>query len=212
MQDCIIERSTGIALPLRVDTGEVLVGSAVRCMLGRCDYARARAYAVGLYVEESPFLEEWRSKHAASADSGTPAAGSSDAAARSELLESAGAPGEPARRLVLVMARDVGGGHIAHGFDRSLINRVRAAQGGRNRQGEGKKALKQFTAQFAAIPVLREAAELHIVVKDGTVSTLLDGTTLSVIPSPDLAKAVMGAYLDDKSVFLKYKNTAFIWR
>jgi hypothetical protein len=44
------------------------------------------------------------------------------------------------RSLVLVMDRDVAGHHIAKGFDRSLLPRIRKAQAG-NKKGNGKDAV-----------------------------------------------------------------------
>lgn len=133
-------------------------------MMGMCQWQRARAYAVGLYVQE-PLANKFAAseeKQAAGTDNGS--------SARALLMGGAGAG---SRRLVLIMNQDgargqrrprhgspelhyltnrvvryrpawfsflqlcgslfrelpaVGGKHIAHGFDKSLIPRVRTAQ------------------------------------------------------------------------------------
>jgi hypothetical protein len=64
-----------------------LVATAVRCMLGQCRMALARAYAVGLYTEDG----------------------------QHEVDEVAVLAGGMHRSLVLVMDRDVAGHHIAKG-------------------------------------------------------------------------------------------------
>lgn len=85
--------------------GEELVGTAVRCMLGRCGIARARAYAVGLYMDEGTAKGVKRSEEARNwhEDWGE--------AARRRVLEL----DDSDRRLVLVMARDVQSNHMAQG-------------------------------------------------------------------------------------------------
>lgn len=39
--------------------------------------------------------------------------------------------------------------------------------------------------------------------------TLIDGQLASAVESPALGRALLGVYLDDKSIFAKYKNTSF---
>mmetsp|Transcript_13541 Transcript_13541/g.26036 ORF Transcript_13541/g.26036 Transcript_13541/m.26036 type:complete len:297 (-) Transcript_13541:237-1127(-) len=136
------------------DSRCVLVGTAVRCMMGLCHWKVARAYAVGVYVEESNFLQQWEgAKDRAIASS----AESEDELHKDiwyKLLETdAGA----SRELILVMDQDVKGEHIAHGFDRSLLTRVRKAQGGK--KGPIKNALKDFTQIFKKQAMLRKGTQ-----------------------------------------------------
>lgn len=84
---------------------QVLVGTAVRCMMGMCQWNRARAYAVGLYVPEqqAKTFSASPEKQKAPEDNG--------AAARALLLGGGGGGAGPAqavgaRRLVLVMNQD----------------------------------------------------------------------------------------------------------
>eukprot|EP01018_Ginkgo_biloba_P028219 Gb_30628 [translate_table: standard] len=59
--DTVEEPFTGIEFP-RFKEDYLLVGTAVRCMLGQCKFAKARAYAVGLYVEDGNQSDQWISK------------------------------------------------------------------------------------------------------------------------------------------------------
>lgn len=197
----VTEPVTGTAFATRRPEAkeEVLVGTAVRCMLGQCTWAKARAYAVGLYVQDSPFLASFQASEErarAEEDAG--------AGARGLILNADGVT----RRLVLVMNQDVRGPHIAHGFDKSLLARVRKAQGN-TKKGTGKDALKKFTAQFASRASLPKGTAVEFVITDNLVVTLMDGVVTSAIESQALSKAVLGTFLDEKSIFAKYKNTSF---
>eukprot|EP00238_Polyblepharides_amylifera_P007177 CAMPEP_0196580298 /NCGR_PEP_ID=MMETSP1081-20130531/28358_1 /TAXON_ID=36882 /ORGANISM="Pyramimonas amylifera, Strain CCMP720" /LENGTH=215 /DNA_ID=CAMNT_0041900133 /DNA_START=144 /DNA_END=788 /DNA_ORIENTATION=+ len=168
IKDNIVEPFTGIDFPKnRLCTGASeskceLVGTAVRCMLGQCQWTRARAYAVGLYVEKSDFLSQWR---AASEQGSLPSESASepsieqDESSRWYRLLDADTPTN--RTLVLLMDQDVKGEHIAHGFDRSLLKRVRAAQGGK--KGPAKEALKEFTNVFRSQAMLAKGTEIQMV-------------------------------------------------
>lgn len=79
-----------------INTLQVLAGTAVRCMMGMCQWQRARAYAVGLYVQE-PLAEKFRSSPERAA-----APGDNGASARKMLMADA----EGSRRLVLIMNQD----------------------------------------------------------------------------------------------------------
>ncbi len=51
----------------------------------------------------------------------------------------------PSIALRLIMLHDVEGKHIAHGFDKSLLGRIRKAQGSKETGSKGKEALRQLT-------------------------------------------------------------------
>ncbi|GLJ09874.1 hypothetical protein SUGI_0117470 [Cryptomeria japonica] len=137
------EPFTGVEFP-RLKEDYVLLGTAVRCMLGQCKFAKARAYAVGLYLEDGNNLHQCINKN------------SNDEVFK-QVIE---AP--VARRLVLVMDKDVAGHHIAKGFDRSLLPCVRKAQGGQ-RIGPGKDALREFTHCFNQEKMLYKGTEVSLV-------------------------------------------------
>jgi hypothetical protein len=96
-----------------------LVGVGMRCMLQRCDIHIARAYAIGLYVEDK-----------------TMRGGDSPPVTDPKVNKA----------LRLVMAREVKGGHIGKGFDRTLIPKLRQITG--EKQGDWKKDLRKFTRAF----------------------------------------------------------------
>jgi len=143
ISDAVKEPFTGIEFPRSKDH-YLLLGTAVRCMLGQCKFAKARAYAVGLYVEDGNSVHQWMPKN-------------SNEEVFSRVLR---AP--VARRLVLVMDKDVAGHHIAKGFDRSLLPRVRKSQGGQ-KSGPGKDALRDFTRCFSQEKILRKGTEISLV-------------------------------------------------
>ncbi|KAI5081655.1 hypothetical protein GOP47_0001398 [Adiantum capillus-veneris] len=157
-----------------------LLGTAVRCMLGQCKFAKARAYAVGLYVEN--------------VDEGLWKVSGGDA--RFQVLLSMQTP----RNLLLVMDQDVAGHHIAKGFDRSLLPRVRKAQGGK--AGRGKDALKEFTQCFNQEKLLKKGDEVCLVWRpDDTLVVIIDSRVCGVIQSSILCQALFDMYLGPNSIF-----------
>jgi hypothetical protein len=155
ISDAVKEPFTGIEFPRSKDH-YLLLGTAVRCMLGQCKFAKARAYAVGLYVEDGNSVHQWMPKN-------------SNEEVFSRVLR---AP--VARRLVLVMDKDVAGHHIAKGFDRSLLPRVRKSQGGQ-KSGPGKDALRDFTRCFSQEKILRKGTEISLVWRpDDSLIVLID--------------------------------------
>ncbi|KAH9306279.1 hypothetical protein KI387_010683, partial [Taxus chinensis] len=141
--ETVKEPFTGIEFP-RLKEDYALLGTAVRCMLGQCKFAKARAYAVGLYLEDGNNVHQCVHEN------------SNDEVFKQVLR----AP--VARRLVLVMDKDVAGHHIAKGFDRSLLPRVRKAQGGQ-KSGPGKEALREFTRCFNQEKMLCKGTEVSLV-------------------------------------------------
>jgi len=118
ISDAVKEPFTGIEFPRSKDH-YLLLGTAVRCMLGQCKFAKARAYAVGLYVEDGNSVHQWMPKN-------------SNEEVFSRVLR---AP--VARRLVLVMDKDVAGHHIAK--------------------------LRDFTRCFSQEKILRKGTEISLV-------------------------------------------------
>lgn len=164
-----------------------LLGTAVRCMLGQCKFAKARAYAVGLYVED-----ECKELGKAS----------------EEALFQALLMMHTPRSLVLVMDQDVAGHHIAKGFDRSLLPRVRKAQGGR--AGPGKDALRDFTQCFNQEKILCKGSEVCLVWRpDDTLVVIIDSRVRGVIHSSILCRALFDMYLGPNSIFKRYRNMSF---
>lgn len=164
-----------------------LLGTAVRCMLGQCKFAKARAYAVGLYVKNMD-EELWKVNEDAPYDA----------------LLSMQTP----RNLLLVMDQDVAGHHIAKGFDRSLLPRVRKAQG--SKAGPGKDALKEFTQCFNREKLLRKGTEVSLVWRpDDTLVIMIDSRVCGVIQSSILCQALFDMYLGPNSIFRRYRNMSF---
>ncbi|GAQ86101.1 hypothetical protein KFL_002700200 [Klebsormidium nitens] len=204
--EALAEKFTGIQFPLQVRMSKKcgeggqqyhLLGTAVRCMLGACSYKYARAYAVGVYIEEGQEARRWLP--------GNGAGPATTEALRRELLAAVGA----GRMLRLVMDRDVDGHHIAKGFDRSLIPRVRERQGG-FKKGDGKNALKQFTKVFYSEKILKKGTKVELLWRpDNSLVTSIDGRVASVIYSPILCQSLFDVYFGSDNIFSKYNNTAF---
>lgn len=109
-----------------------LVGCNVRCMLGWCRVPIARAYAFGLYLDDDALLSLRR------ADSSSEAVATAEASqvvlkpslVASLLDTKVASPGDFSLAVVLVMARDIDGEHLAHGFQNSVLNRIKVQPGG----------------------------------------------------------------------------------
>lgn len=96
-----------------------LLGANVRCMLGWCRLAIARAYAVGVYADDAAL-------EAALAAAPGSRGGLSAVLDAKEAGAGPGAAGELS--LVLVMARDIAGAHLGHGFRSSGLSRLARRQ------------------------------------------------------------------------------------
>jgi len=166
ISDAVKEPFTGIEFPRSKDH-YLLLGTAVRCMLGQCKFAKARAYAVGLYVEDGNSVHQWMPKN-------------SNEEVFSRVLR---AP--VARRLVLVMDKDVAGHHIAK--------------------------LRDFTRCFSQEKILRKGTEISLVWRpDDSLIVSIDSSARAVIHSPILCRALFDMYLGPDSIFKKYRNMSFM--
>eukprot|EP00898_Chlorokybus_atmophyticus_P008732 jgi/Chlat1/8860/Chrsp91S08158 len=181
-------------------------------MLGQCRFAKARAYAVGLYVDESLAKQlHQRESNAAVDENGSDVIGDGAAIVREDKCAAVLAAPGAGKQLTLVMAHDIAGHHIAKGFDRSLLPRVRAAQGNQ-KKGPAKNALKEFTTVFNKIKLLRKGTRVTLHwMPGGSLGVLIDASCRAVIQSPQLCWAVFDTYLGPDSVFARYKNTSFVF-
>lgn len=179
----VMEPFTGIGFEQQKqidNTDYHLHATAVRCMLGQCKMAMARAYAIGLYTED-----------------------------KQPVNETAVLTGAMRRSLVLVMDKDVAGHHIAKGFDKSLLPRIRKAQAG-SKRGAGKDALRDFTGCFNRQKMLKKGSEVYLLwTPDDKLVVYIDNRLMTVIDSPILCRAVFDMYLGEDSVFRKYRNMSF---
>lgn len=136
-----------------------------RCMLGWCRLAIARAYAFGLYAD----AEALDVMAGGAGGAATGGAGGHGADRIRALLDrkASGAPGGELA-LVLVMARDIPGEHLAHGFRNSIAARVlggSAVPGGRALE-TGRAAAAGGTAgppPAASAPAAAGAAAVAVV-------------------------------------------------
>lgn len=154
-----------------------LVAHSVRCMLNMCQIEQARAYSYALYMSpaavgcvhgsEAPSelysrlfsldqAQELNNSLAFVASLSFDGARAGYVFKNDELgvgyyrdSKAGNSPNAvPSVMLRMVLARNIDGPHMAKGFDRSMVKRVRAGQNGQ-RKGSGKAALKQFTKFFS---------------------------------------------------------------
>jgi hypothetical protein len=142
---------------------QYLLGANVRCMLGWCRLAMARAYAFALYTDAAGLAHGGglagllAAKEAAAASGG-----------------SAGTGAEVA--LVMKMARDISGEHMAHGFRNSVLARL-----------SQRERAERAAAAAAAAAAPAAAASATTAVAAGPAG----GTfVVESFPSPDRTKAL----------------------
>mmetsp|Transcript_1329 Transcript_1329/g.4088 ORF Transcript_1329/g.4088 Transcript_1329/m.4088 type:complete len:383 (-) Transcript_1329:360-1508(-) len=105
--------------------------------------------------------------------------------------------GYPSIVLRLVMLRDVGGDHIAHGFDRTLLGRVREVQG--SRAGTGKSALRELNQFVTRRGEWKKGTVLEFLrLPEGRLSVRVDGRDELMLHSEALSWAIFDAYLGKK--------------
>ena len=115
------------------DGDAYLLGANVRCMLGLCRLPLARAYAFGLYADADALASACSRSAATPAslelgENALPAAAVDGAQCLRDVLEAKAKGSATAGELsiVLIMARDIAGEHLAHGFKNSVVARARS--------------------------------------------------------------------------------------
>lgn len=104
----------------------------------------------------------------------------------------------PSMALRLVMLRDVEGQHMAHGFDRTLLQRIRGAQGNA-KCGTGKTALRQLNSFIVKQGKWTKGTTLEFVrLRDGIVDVRVDGRPHLALRSEALSWALFDAYMGPK--------------
>ena len=134
----LVEPRTSLSFALRrapipgASEPATLLGADVRCMLGMCYLAMARAYVFGLYASDAAVAAA-----AGAAASGAPGADGLTRvldvlhAAHVRAIAGTGGnhdetPSVGELSLVLIMARDIPGQHLSHGFINSVVARLPA--------------------------------------------------------------------------------------
>mmetsp|Transcript_13690 Transcript_13690/g.23489 ORF Transcript_13690/g.23489 Transcript_13690/m.23489 type:complete len:297 (+) Transcript_13690:81-971(+) len=194
----ITERSTGIVYPQFISDDSLrkqyLVGVGVRAM----SPLKIKAYCIGLYVDvdqaKAP-LAQWRGADAATL--------LHDHSFNQVLLQD-----RFDKSIRLVMARDVDGLHLAKGFDRSVIPRVRRAASSMNMPG-GKEALKEFNGWFRGKNLKTGTEVVLHWHRGGKLTACIDGVVLGRLESPALCWALFDVYLGAKPVSSDAKNAIF---
>jgi hypothetical protein len=184
------EYRTGLEFPLvrrdipGASRESFLLGANVRCMLGWCQLAIARGYAFGLYADDAALVASARAASPTAAVAaglatagGASGGGSGDpttALLDAKQGDTTGESGELC--LVLLMARDIAGGHLGHGFSNSVLARLKQLAAREGRAGAA-----------AAIPAPNRAAAL------ATGQAAAAAATHGAAPSAEAAAALATA-------------------
>jgi len=103
----------------------------------------------------------------------------------------------PSLVLRLVMLHDKGGDHIAHGFDRALLGRIRSAQGD-SKTGTGKTALRKLN-RFVEKHEWKKGTILEFTrLPEGFVDVSVDGSKVLTLRSEAFSWALFDTYLGPK--------------
>lgn len=190
---------TGIDDPPADKEPQQLVWQSVRCMMGLCNVERARVYAYALYVNPKDV------PYRVSADTdddkvlnrlvGPPRLRKFSTRPKQDVeVKAEAAAGFIPVTLRMVVVREAAGGHLAKGFDRGLLQRVRHAQKGK--KGEGKAALRQFVRIFSRRKMWTPGTVLDFTrLKDGSLVVAVDGEVETVLRSSQLSWALLDLYV-----------------
>jgi len=187
------------ALP---DDSGVLAGAGVRAMTP----LRVKVYALGLYGERRALVAACRPAVAAAAAAGGGAAAAAPVSPAA-LLDTPAvwarlcAPRGSASTLRLVVAREVTGDHMLHGFERALKPRLKAAAKKPHGYGDAKPGLAAFTKWWKTVGTLKVGTELTVS-RDGAgrVTMAIKGEPLGTVESDALAWALWDMFLGPKGV------------
>mmetsp|Transcript_722 Transcript_722/g.883 ORF Transcript_722/g.883 Transcript_722/m.883 type:complete len:391 (+) Transcript_722:333-1505(+) len=109
----------------------------------------------------------------------------------------------PSAILRLVMLHNVKGDHVAHGFDRTLLWRIRKLQNN-NKSGPGKEALRHFTAFLRKEKEWAKGTVVDILrLPHGYISVRVNGKEKLELRSEILSYALLDAYYGEKGHFSK---------
>jgi hypothetical protein len=159
----------------------------MRCMLGACHLPQARAYSFAVYyspenASRGPLCQFKRQTE-------------SSGVAFFEALALTPSP----LVIVIKMAREIEGSHIARGYERSLQKLIGTGKG-----KEGSlAAVKRISGALTAIGKVKRGMELEIKVLprcEGVVFSSPGNIETITITDPAVAKAVLSMYLGDAAV------------
>lgn len=183
----VIESDSGAEFPTCLLANETLLGKGCRWMR-----KLVRVYAVAVYVNQNSIqakLKPWQEFSTADMEQAT---------AVWDTLCS----GDVGLVIRLQVVRQVGGGHMADGFERALKPRALAfaAKNGGRPPKEVKKIVRQFCNGFRDVGTMKEGSTAHIRVDGSKVEVVVDGRLLREMDDPSIAWAVADMYLGAETV------------
>ncbi len=202
----VIEHRTKHRFPLSRTIGDApasFLGANTRCMLGWCKVAAARAYAFGLYAD-APLLTR-----VAAASSGA----SSRTTALLDAMEAAAGAREPSQlSLLIIVARDIDGGHMAGGFRRSILALYKKLLAKRGLAASSDTVVADIGAFLSVIEketfVVGDELVFSWSARDSTLRVFIRGVPASVsIRDPLLSRAFFDVYAGDEPVSARAAKT-----
>lgn len=181
------ESESGAEFPTRLLENEVLLGTGCRVMR-----KLVRVYAVGVYVRPESIqskLKPWQQFSASDMESAT---------AVWDTLCS----GDVGLVIRLTVVRQVGGAHMADGFERALKPRVStySSKNGGRPPKEIKKAVREFCDGFRDVGAMKVGSTAHIYVNGSSIELVIDGRVMREIEDPGVAWSVADMYLGENTV------------
>lgn len=181
------ESESGTEFPTRLMENEVLLGTGCRVMR-----KLVRVYAVGVYVRKGSVqskLKPWQQFSASDMESAT---------AIWDTLCS----GDVGLVIRLTVVRQVGGAHMADGFERALKPRVStySSKNGGRPPKEIKKAVREFCDGFRDVGAMKVGSTAHIYISGSKIELVIDGRVMREIEDPGVAWSVADMYLGGNTV------------
>lgn len=202
----VIEHRTKHRFPLSRTIGDApasFLGANTRCMLGWCKIAAARAYAFGLYADAQLLTR------VAAASSGA----SSRTTALLDAMEAAAGARESCQlSLLIIVARDIDGGHMAGGFSRSILALYKKLLAKRGLASSSDTVIADIGAFLSVIEketfVVGDEIVFSWSARDSTLRVFIRGVPASVsIRDPLLARAFFDVYAGDEPVSARAAKT-----
>lgn len=181
------ESESGTEFPMRLLENEVLLGTGCRVMR-----KLVRVYAVGVYVRQKSVQAKLKPWHQFSA---------SDMESASAVWETL-CSGDVGLVIRLTVVRQVGGAHMADGFERALKPRMStfSAKNGGRPPKEVKKAVREFCDGFRDVGAMKVGSTAHIYINGSKLELVIDGRVMREMEDRGVAWGVADMYLGENTV------------
>jgi len=190
-EEFVLEALTGVPFPKEIKSpngsSQVLVGCGARLMTP----LKVKVYTIGLYVapeDTSSVLSQWRKDSEQSTVPFSDDPKFSNAVSQYNSFD---------RTIRLVMCREVEGGHLAKGFDRSMLWRIKKVA---NDLPGGKEGLKKVNSFFRGKVIPEKTVVTFSSTKEGKLIVTIGNKEFPPVNSPALCWAFYDMYFGEKTV------------